>query len=127
MRYLLDVNALIALGIDHHIFHTRVENWVASFSKEGIPKMATCCVRIASQVHTYSISLAQAKTLLKEMKKAARFDFRFIPDGNDISRLPNWVNLSKQTTDGHLFQLSRSNRAVLATLDEGIPNAFVIP
>lgn len=133
MRYLLDVNALIALGIDHHVFHCRVENWLASLAENSVPKVATCSitelgfVRVASQVAAYSITLGQAKSLLQQLKKSKVYDFRFIGDKNDISRLPAWVSLPKQTTDGHLYQLARSNRAVLATLDRGIPNAFEIP
>jgi len=133
MRYLLDVNALIALGIDHHVFHPRVENWLTSLASNSVPKLGTCSitelgfVRIASQVSAYSITLDQARTLLKQLKKSKSYNFRFIGDNNDISRLPAWVKLSKQSTDGHLFQLAKSNRAVLATFDEGIPDAFVIP
>ena len=133
MRYLLDVNALIALGIDHHIFHTRVENWLTSLASNAIPKLATCSitelgfVRVSSQVSTYSITLDQAKTLLSQLKRSKSYDFRFIADKNDMSRLPAWVKLSKQSTDGHLWQLAKSNRAVLATLDQGIPDAFEIP
>ena len=44
MRYLLDVNALIALGVDNHVFHTRVENWVASLALTSVPKLATCSI-----------------------------------------------------------------------------------
>jgi hypothetical protein len=48
-------------------------------------------------------------------------------DRNDISSLPKWVKSPAQTTDGHLLQLAIANGAVLATLDEGIPGAFLIP
>jgi hypothetical protein len=51
----------------------------------------------------------------------------FIPDDRDISHLPAWVKTSKQTTDGHLLQLAAANGAVLATLDERIPGAYLIP
>jgi hypothetical protein len=51
----------------------------------------------------------------------------FLSDGNDISSLPAWVKTPKQTTDGHLLQLASANGAFLATLDEGIPEAYLIP
>jgi hypothetical protein len=51
----------------------------------------------------------------------------FIPDDHDISHLPEWVKTLKQTPDGHLVQLARSNGAVLAALDEHIPGAYLIP
>jgi predicted nucleic acid-binding protein len=53
--------------------------------------------------------------------------FRFIADDHDVSRLPAWVKTGRQTTDGHLAELARAHDSVLATLDERIPSAFVIP
>jgi hypothetical protein len=53
--------------------------------------------------------------------------FTLIPDAQDISHLPRWVKTAKQTADGHLAQLAGANRAVLATLDRRIPEAFLIP
>jgi hypothetical protein len=44
-----------------------------------------------------------------------------------ISTLPSWVKSPAQTTDGHLLQLAKANGAVLATLDAGIPGAYLIP
>ena len=51
----------------------------------------------------------------------------FISDGNDISALPAWVKSPAQITDGHLVQLTSANGAFLATPDEGIPGAYLIP
>jgi hypothetical protein len=65
MKYLLDVNGLVALGFLQHDFHERVASWV--------PKTA------------------------------------------------------KQIIDGHLVQLATSKSAILATLDERIPGAFLVP
>ena len=52
--------------------------------------------------------------------------FTFISDDQDASHLPAWVKSAKQTTDGHLAHLARVNGAVLATLDSGIPGAYLI-
>lgn len=133
MRYLLDVNALIALGITRHQFHDRVTTWLSSLAADGIPKLATCSitelgfVRIVSQVSAYNVTLEQAKTQLSRLKEVDRYDITFLPDGNDVSKLPTWVSTSKQTTDGHLVGLATRQKCLLATLDEGIPDAFVIP
>ena len=133
MRYLLDVNALIALGITRHEFHDRVLTWLSSLASDGTPKLATCSitelgfVRIVSQVSAYNVTLEQAKTELSGLKGSETYDIVFLADGNDVSRLPAWVSLSKQTTDGHLVGLAAQQKCVLATLDEGIPDAFVIP
>src|SRR5579859_4301116 len=127
MRYLLDVSSLLALGIEQHQFRPRLRSWLASLATTGTPEFATCSitelgfVRIASRIPAYGFTLEQAKQELLRLKESTRYDFQFIPDANDISRLPQWVTTSKQTTDGHLVQLPKSNGAVLATLDENIP------
>jgi hypothetical protein len=73
------------------------------------------------------MNVAQARSLLMEVKAWKAFPLDFLSDGNDISALPAWVKTPKQTTDGHLAQLASANGALLATLDEGIPGAFLIP
>lgn len=133
MRYLLDVNALIALGITRHEFRERVRTWIAALASDEIPKLATCSitelgfVRIVPQVPNYNVTLEQAKSHLALLKASKEYDFKFLADGNDVSKLPSWVESSKQTTDGHLAELAKAYGATLATLDENIPEAFVIP
>jgi hypothetical protein len=130
MRYLLDVNALVALGIFHHRFHDRVNSWIAS--QEGAHWL-TCSItelgfaRVIAQTPDYGFTVQQARTLLLGLKTNGMLMFTFLTDGNDISLLPVWVKTPKQTTDGHLVQLAKANGAVLATLDGGIPGAFLIP
>jgi predicted nucleic acid-binding protein len=130
MRYLLDVNALVALGIFHHGFHDRVNAWISS--QEGAHWL-TCSitelgfVRVSAQTSDYGFTVQQARTLLLSLKTNSRLALTLLPDGNDISSLPAWVKTPKQTTDGHLVQLASANGAVLATLDEGIPGAYLIP
>jgi uncharacterized protein len=129
MNCLFDVNALIALGFGHHEFHTRVANWVKAES----PSLLTCSitelgfVRILVQLPGNEISVVQAQTILSSLRKDPSLSHTFIQDDHDISYLPAWVRTPKQTTDGHLVQLARDHGAVLATLDERIPGAFVIP
>lgn len=130
MTYLLDVNALVALGIVNHEFHDRVASWVKS-SRSHNP--ASCSItelgflRVASQAPAYGFAVAQARTLLERLKRAASSRFVFLPDAHDISHLPNWVRAPKQITDGHLSQLAKANGAILATLDERIPGSYFIP
>jgi predicted nucleic acid-binding protein len=130
MTYLLDVNALVALGFAHHEFHDRVARWVRAHS---FPPLATCSItelgftRVLAQAPAYGLTIAQARTLLLQIKQAKAPKFSFIADDHDISHLPSWVKTAKQTTDGHLVQLARANGAVLATLDARIPEAYLIP
>lgn len=130
MIYLLDVNALVALGFHFHSFHSRVAVWL---QQGGFPPLATCSIveigflRILVQAQRYGISLSQGKRLLLELKFSPQLQFRFLIDGQDSSHLPPWVNAAKQITDGHLVELASANGATLATLDTRIPGAFLIP
>lgn len=130
MIYLLDVNALVALGFINHEFHSRVAAWVQS---QNPPSLASCSitelgfVRVLAQAPAYGFTVAQARTLLLRLKEARVSRLIFIPDEHDISYLPSWVRAPKQITDGHLTKLAGANGAVLATLDENIPGSYFIP
>ncbi len=130
MKYLLDVNALVALGFSNHEFHDRVAAWIRA---AHFPGVATCSitelvfVRVLAQAPSYGFTVTQARTLLSRMKKTDALSFAFISDDHDVSHLPAWVKSPKQTTDGHLSELARANGAVLATLDKGTHRAFLIP
>jgi len=130
MSYLLDVNALVALGFIHHEFHNRVAAWL---QRQKFPPLATCSitelgfVRVLSQAPAYGLTVMQARTALLRLKKADRLRFAFISDDHDISQLPAWVKTPKQTSDGHLVQLAIAHGAVLATLDQKIAGAYPIP
>lgn len=130
MIYLLDVNALVALGFMNHEFHRRVAIWVHSTNSA---QLASCSitelgfVRVLAQAPAYGFTVAQARTLLLRLKQASRSRFTFIRDENDISYLPGWVKAPRQITDGHLTKLAAASDAVLATLDENIPGSYLIP
>jgi uncharacterized protein len=133
MRYLLDVNALVALGFLQHEFHERVAHWVRALASKGVPELLTCSitelgfVRILAQAPQYGFTVAHARTLLLRLKRENALKFTFIPDDHDVSHLPGWVKTAKQTTDGHLAQLAKANGAILATLDGRISRALLIP
>ena len=84
-------------------------------------------VRILGNVRIYGMGVSRARHLLMGLKEWKALPLDFIRDGNDISLLPVWATNSAQTTNGHLLQLAMANGAVLATLDKGIPGAFLIP
>ncbi len=130
MRYLLDVNALVALGLRNHEFHNRVARWLKA---EQFPPVATCSitelgfVRVLAQASAYGLSVADARAVLLRLKKNHILSFTFFTDDQDLSHLPAWVTTPRQTTDGHLVQLALKNEAMLATLDRGIRAAYLIP
>jgi uncharacterized protein len=114
--YLLDVNALVALGFINHEFHDRVASWVQS---RNSPSLASCSitelgfVRVLAQAPAYGFTVAQARTLLIRLKEARTSRLAFIPDEHDVSHLPGWVRAPRQITDGHLSKLASANGAVL--------------
>jgi hypothetical protein len=132
MTYLLDVNALVALGFLQHEFHERVAVWVRASAAKGTLELATCSitelgfVRVLTQAPPYGFTVLQARDLLLRLKSAKVLKFTFLSDDHDISRLPTWVKTAKQTTDGHLSQLAGAKGAILATLDKRIPRALLI-
>lgn len=125
MRFLLDVNTLIALGYKHHVFHKRVSGWAAGKS------LATCSiaelgfVRILAQLPEVDVSVATAREILATIKRERRITQ--IPDSQSVEDLPLWVHKPGQITDGHLLALALSNNSALATCDAGTPGAFLIP
>jgi len=133
MRYLLDVNSLLALAVFEHEFHVRVATWVERLGAAGDPELATCSitelgfVRVLGQAQQYGSSVAQARELLLKVKNSEAVHWTFISDDRDVSYLPRWVRTPNQTTDGHLADLATAHDGILATLDRRIPHAFVIP
>lgn len=133
MRYLLDVNSLLALAVMDHEFHERVAAWLARLGTTHVPEIATCAitelgfVRVLAQAQQYGWSVMQARDLLVQLKQSKLIHWAFISDDHGVSHLERWVRTAKQTTDGHLVALAGAHDAALATLDRGIPGAFVIP
>lgn len=133
MTFLLDVNALVALGLLQHEFHERVAKWVSSLAAHRAADLATCSitelgfVRVLSQATQYGFTISQVRGVLERLKKAENPRFSFIIDDHSAARLPGWVKAPKQITDGHLVKLAKAHGAELATLDRGIVGAFLIP
>ena len=132
MRHLLDVNVLLALALAEHDLHHRVVDWLKISARESQFSVATCSitelgfVRILSQP-IYGRDVNEALQLLKKVKTIPDLRFSFMPDEQSALQLPKWVERPSQVTDGHLFQLAASHGGRLATLDEKIPGAFLIP
>lgn len=124
MKYLLDVNALFALGQTSHALHTRAATWYAN--QLGTVEVFTCSitelgfVRTALNTRTQP-DLASALAILAGLKKSG--GFRFLADDLGVDSLPAYVKTARETTDGHLLALARRHGAKFATFDAGIPGA----
>jgi len=132
MNFLLDANVLLALGYTKHQAHRRVGIWVAARRTAGEANFATCAitelafVRVGAQAG-YFVDVALARQALVALKASKAAKFTLLPDDLGAEALPAWATTPSQTTDGHLQELARHHGVALATLDAGIPGAFLVP
>jgi predicted nucleic acid-binding protein len=132
MTYLLDANVLIALGYTRHQSHRQVGAWVSELRATGGANFATCAitelafVRVGAQAGYY-VDVAMAKKALHVLKTTKTATFRILEDDLGADALPAWAKTPNRTTDGHLLELAACHGVKLATLDKGIPRAFLIP
>ncbi len=133
MKYLLDVNVLVAWGWEEHADHERVAKWLAferskpdsEFLTSPIPELGF--VRVSVQRATGTIAVREACSTLEGMLASLGQTHSFIPDDQRGAELPVWCKVAARTTDAHLLALASAHDAKLVTLDKGIPDAFVVP
>ena len=130
MKYLLDVNMLLALGHTLHVHHPRAERWL----KSVIPKaerLATCAitelgfVRVSVQTGLQP-DVATAAKALAALKASSPIEVELWSDALGADKLPRYVKRPGDLTDGHLLELARTNGARFVTLDGNIPEALLV-
>ena len=131
MKYLLDINALIALAHTSHVHHARAIGWYQSV-KGGATTLCTCAitelgfVRVA--VHTSLQSdVAAARKALATLKASSPIAVEMLGDALGADKLPAFARTPNKLTDGHLLELARQQGAQLVSLDTGIPGAVLVP
>ena len=134
MRYLLDVNVLVAWGWSDHSEHRRAGAWIgAMINKRGailctsaIPQLGF--VRVSVQRSGGRLTVGEAAETLAGMLKSLGKRHKFIADDlESVVLWPDWCHSASRTTDAHLVSIAARHEMHLATLDEGIPGAFLIP
>lgn len=131
MRYLLDVNTLIALGHTLHGHHARAEKWLKSVLPQA-EIVATCAITELGFVRVSVQSGLQpdvtaAIVALAKLKASSSVPTELWPDDMGADRLPKYVKKPAELTDGHLLELARAHGAQFVTLDGKIPGALLIP
>jgi len=132
VTYLLDVNALLSLVHQEHLFTRRVSEWMQSLDRRK-DRLATCSivelgvVRIFPQLPGVDFSVAEAQELLGRFKASSKLPIVILADELGADQLPKWVKNPSQTTDGHLVSLAHAHGATLATLDRKVQGAYLIP
>lgn len=134
MKYLLDVNVLLAWGWADHSDHQRAGEWVSEIKRTHGTLLLTSAiselgfVRVSVQRSGGGLSVDDAAFVLKGMLGSLGRHHSFVPDViSSIVEFPNWCDAASRTTDAHLMMLAEHHGAVLATLDTGIPRAFLLP
>jgi predicted nucleic acid-binding protein len=123
MKFLLDVNALLALKHTRSSHHQICRTWM---DKQGLKSMATCALTelgyIRISMAAYGVSLTDAQKDLVEIK----LKLGGYVEKNPSPSLPAWSAHAARTTDAYLLQLAKSAGLELATFDAGIPGAHLI-
>ena len=133
MNYLLDVNVLVAWGWSDHVAHEQTVTWIAATRERTASKLLTSAipelgfVRVSVQRTGGHVTVKEAGKTLAGMLRALGTCHVFLPDDQPASNFPGWCHHASRTTDAHLLQLAEAHGARLATLDTGIPGAFLVP
>lgn len=132
MKYLLDVNMLLAFGWADHSEHKKVSGWMSDRLREpGTVFLSSSITRLGFvrvSVHRSQgrLSPAKAGELLDALLLSFGKRHRAITDDAPATVFPSWCHGASQTTDAHLLALAAMHGAKLATLDTGIPGAVLV-
>jgi len=130
MKYLFDVNVLLALAHQAHAEHQKVSLWFRSIAP-GAKAFQTCSitelgfVRVSVQAGLEA-DISAAQQTLAGLKASSTAPFELIADAIGVEKLPKYVRTHAQLTDGHLLELANGVGSRLVTLDKGIPGALLV-
>lgn len=120
MKYLLDVNALLAWCHARSQHNTGFHKWAA---KTGYQNLYTCAIVelgfLRLSMHVYGLALADAQEALAQLKQKSGGYIADCPS----PKLPAWSATAAKTTDAYLCQLAAAHKLQLATFDNGIKDA----
>lgn len=133
MRALLDVNVLIALFDEDHVFNDRAHSWLEARAGEGI---ATCpmtengVVRVLSNpAYSKVLKVSPARVLVMLSGFVSRHDHEFWPDdvslrdagAFDAGRLLG----HRQVADAYLLALAVRHDGKLVSFDDSVASSSV--
>lgn len=133
MKFLLDVNVLVAWGWSDHVDHERTAAWIGAVKRKKATRLMTSpipqlgFVRVSVQRTGGRVTVAEASETLAGMVAALGTQHVLLADDQEARRFPAWCSSASRTTDAHLLELAAAHGAKLATLDTAIPGAFLIP
>jgi predicted nucleic acid-binding protein len=116
MKYLLDVNALLAAIIQNHANHPLVDAWVRGKELAVCPLSELGFLRIATHPNAYNLKMNVARQALQSF--ITNNHTGFVPA--DLPSLRASATKSADVTDIYLAELAAQHNLKLATLDGGI-------
>ena len=126
-RYLLDANALIALGWPAHEHHQRVQSWFKDHASHGwatAPFTQAAFVRIVSQPAFSGALIGPREAAELLSRNLAHRHHSFLPHDMEIAEVANLCTGGlvghRQVTDAYLLALAIKRRCKLVTFDGGL-------
>jgi predicted nucleic acid-binding protein len=121
VKYLLDVNALLAGAWGHHSRHADAFAWLNGKSIVLCPLTELGFLRISSNKKAINVEMSKARKALENFcadRKPDRID-------DDLPALESHAEKSEKVTDVYLAGLAAKHGMKLATFDEGITHGAV--
>ena len=113
MKYLLDVNALIASIWKDHAKHAIADRWIKGKDLVTCPLSELGFLRVSTQPKAIGASMADARRLLEDF--LSKHAVEFVPA--DLPALQSTAARSHEVTDHYLSELAAHKNCKLATLD----------
>ena len=121
MKYLLDVNVLIAAIWSTHANHAKADAWVSGKEMTICPISELGFLRISTHPKGLNSDMAGARALLQDF--VSKHTVEFVPA--DLPALKAKAAKSSEVTDLYLAELASSKGMKLATLDAAIRHPAV--
>lgn len=121
MKYLLDVNALIAAVWTDHVHHPVVDAWIKGKALATNPLSELGFLRISTHPKALGAPMADARRLLKDFITQHQVEFVEA----DLPALESQASKSEEVTDAYLAELANRRNLKLATLDRTLSHAAV--
>lgn len=116
MKYLLDVNVLLAAIWVSHSDHLKADAWVQKKELATCPVTELGFLRISTHPKALKATMADARRLLQGFHSAAGPHFL----ADDLKPLKSNPANTDEVTDHYLADLAASQGMKLATLDTGL-------
>jgi len=121
MKYLFDVNALIACIWQDHASHALADRWISDKSVVTCALAELGFLRISTHPKAIGAAMADARKLLEDFLTKHHAEFI----STDLRALDSKATKSEDVTDSYLADLAASKNLQLASLDTKIKHPAV--